>query len=447
MPMDDESLRRRLASLDRAQLLALVERLLTSEPGLVDVARLPLPGERAPFDASPLHARVTGILTSMGEDWEASYRAQFALDPVVAIADELVAAGALADARAAFRAIIDAILSLYLRVRDEESEIAHIVNDCVAGLGRTLDATEDTVLRERILRDVFHVFAWDRLQQGGYGMHVPARDILVAHTSAAERQMVLGWTLEARPHGATRSAVWGRRAAGELCLALHGEEAPWKVVEEVLAWSGMTRRYLQRLLSTGRHEEAVRVLAAAPDDVVAGAELLVSAGLEREAVEVVSTHRSLLDRDAWHLRRWLGRHGHDEQKLDELAHAIDRLHSNPTIGTWREVRAEATELGLWTRAAPRLLAAVDDGRARSQPVRARALAAVGRFDDALSVLETLADSARTSAGRDIARDAASTRPDIARPLLVAALRKLDGNKGPAARRKQEELIAELDALR
>ncbi|MCB9670812.1 MAG: hypothetical protein H6734_15130, partial [Alphaproteobacteria bacterium] len=135
-----------------------------------------------------------------------------------------------------------------------------------------------------------------------------------------------------------------------------------------------------------------------------------------------------------------------EWKLDELAYALAHLRSNPTIGTWREIRSEATQLGLWNMVALQLLPLVDDERGKSQPVRARALAAVGRFDDALSVLQTLADGTRTSAGRDIARDAASTRPDIARPLLEAALRKLEAKKGVAARQEREELIAEIAAL-
>ena len=88
--------------------LRLVERLIARHPDLADLAQLPLPGEVKRAEGAP----VTRILLTMGDD----NRAQ----------------GPLKDAQIVYRAVIDATLAVYERIRDEESEIADIVGNCAA---------------------------------------------------------------------------------------------------------------------------------------------------------------------------------------------------------------------------------------------------------------------------------------------------------------------------
>lgn len=445
-PTVTEPLRARLDALDRAQLIALVLRLVDASPDLADLVHLPLPGETRPLDTGPLSARVTTILRTMGDDWRASYRAQFELDPLVALAQERLDAGALDDARRAFRAIIDAILACYVEVRDEESEIANVVCDCLAGLGRVLDATSVPSQRAAILRDIFDVFAWDRIQHGGYGVSGPVEDLLVHHTSADEKAQVLAWIHAARPVGDPQRSGWGRRAAGELCLALMGDDPEPSAVATVLHWAGLTRRHIEHLLAAGRRDDAVLALVGASADLCGGADLLVEAGLRDEAVHALLSHPRLLDDEGRSIPAWLKRHGQDASGIEELAWQVSRFRRHPTIGEWDRIRARAEQLGLWAAAAPRLVGAVDDSRVAVQPVRARALAAVGRLDDAMRVWSTLNESAKVKCGLAIARDAACSRPEVARSLLRFAIDRLAGRTSRAVKAERERLEQELAAL-
>ncbi len=256
---------------------------MDASPDLADLVHLPLHGETQPLDTRPLSSRVTTVLRTMGDDWRASWRAQFDLDPLVAVAQERLTAGALDDARRAFRAIIDAILACYVEVRDEESEIANIVRDCVSGLGRVLHATTMPAERAQVLRDLFDVFAWDRILHGGYGMSEPVEELLVHHTTDDEKAQVLAWIYAARPAGDTQRSRWGRQAAGGLCLALMGDDAEPDAVATVLQWAGLTRRYLQQLLAAGRRDDAVLALASASEDLTGCADAWLD-GLESEEV-------------------------------------------------------------------------------------------------------------------------------------------------------------------
>lgn len=128
----------RLATLTRDQLVALAERLIARHPDLADLAQLPLPGEVQRADGASVRAHVTRILLTMGDDWRASTRAQYDLDPIVAMGDDYRGQGLLEDAQTVYRAVIDGTLPIYERIRDEESEIGNIVGNCVEGLGECI---------------------------------------------------------------------------------------------------------------------------------------------------------------------------------------------------------------------------------------------------------------------------------------------------------------------
>jgi hypothetical protein len=97
-----------------------------------------------------------------------------------------------------------------------------------------------------------------------------------------------------------------------------------------------------------------------------------------------------------------------------------------------------------TRAGTRHLQVREIGRSGSAPeLRACALAAVGRFDDALDVLATLSDSARSSASLAIAIEAGSKRPDVTRVLLREAVERLRRRHTRAAREQCAELERKL----
>ena len=246
----------RLATLNRDQLVALVERLVARHPDLADLAHLPLPGEAKRADGEGVRAHVTRILLTMGDDWRASSRAQYELFPIVAMADDYRNQGLLDDARIVYRAIIDAILAVYERIRDEESEIGGVVGDCIEGLGNCLDATSDSDLRTRLLRDAFEVYAWDTVAHGGYGMDGPPEKLLISRTTAPEKALVAGWIQAALtvPSGRPK---YGAQYAGKLMLQLVGDQQDATSRESTYRIAGMDVELVDLLLAQGRTDDAL----------------------------------------------------------------------------------------------------------------------------------------------------------------------------------------------
>ena len=166
----------RLAQLDRGQLVALVKRLVSRRPDLQELVLLPLPGERRPVAARHVAVAVARILDAMGDDWQASSRAEEELWPLLTIGDQRLEGGALADAQTVFVAVIQAVLPRYGQLYDHESEIAGIVDECVKGLGACLDRSPEPGQRYLLLRGIFAVYRWDALGQGAMGwIRLPAR--------------------------------------------------------------------------------------------------------------------------------------------------------------------------------------------------------------------------------------------------------------------------------
>ena len=121
--MSGSDLDRRLASLDRDQLVALVHRLLSRHPDLEDLVQLPLPGETMRADARHIRSQVTRILLAMGDDWQASIRARRDLWPLLAVGRQYLQRRTLGDACTLFATIATTILEHYEQLRDEASVI------------------------------------------------------------------------------------------------------------------------------------------------------------------------------------------------------------------------------------------------------------------------------------------------------------------------------------
>lgn len=445
--MPTPPLKTRLDTLDRDQLAALVERLVTRHPDLIDLVHIPLPGEKAPADPISVGAHVTRILMMMGNDWQASWRAQFNLFPIAAMGDDYRTQGLIEDARTVYRAIIDAILPMYEQIRDEESEIADVVGNCVEALGACLDATDDRELRNQILMDVFHVYRWDTVGNGGYGMDAPASKVLLANTTEAEKDAVASWLRDALSKASAHEDRYGHRQAGELILRLEGDRLNPATREDTYAQAGMHRERLELLLASGRNGEAIEVLRHANRDLISLAERLVAAGLGDMADDVMDQHPAVLDSNAGDLRKWLVKRGRIEPNaLDQLVRALDHFTYSPLVGTWHRLHAEAEKSGRWQQLLPRALAAVNNELSNAQPARARILAMAGRFAEAETVLARLAEGAWKSAALDVAAAAESTRPDLARVLYTRIGNNLRARGTKPARIELAEITKRLASL-
>jgi hypothetical protein len=275
----------------------------------------------------------------MGDDWRASSRAQYELFPIVAMADDYRNQGLLDDARIVYRAIIDAILAVYERIRDEESEIGGVVGDCIEGLGNCLDATSDSDLRTRLLRDAFEVYVWDTVAHGGYGMDGPPEKLLISRTTAPEKALVAGWIQAALtvPSGRPK---YGAQYAGKLMLQLVGDQQDATSRESTYRMAGMDVELVDLLLAQGRTDDALTVVRASGADVVRLADRLVAAGFAGPVAEIVNRHRAVLDYRSDSVRKWLALHGVAEPvALEELAWALHNFEQSGNVGHWDTLRS------------------------------------------------------------------------------------------------------------
>ncbi len=304
--MPGSDLDRRLASLDRAQLVALIHRLLSRFPDLEDLVQLPLPGETQPADARQIRVQVTRILLTMGDDWQASIRAQRDLLPLLAVGRQYLQRGARSDARTVFATIASTILEHYEQLRDEESELAGIVNDCVEGLGACLAESERGSEREALLGDVFAVYRWDALESGGYGMDTAPHDILLAQTTQEERRLLARWTRDALGRVTGEYALPRRRNGGRFVLDLVGSELGDAERESFYTEARLDRSLMSLLLSQERTREALELLGRCTSrDLAWMAEKLMGAGMRAEALELASHHPAVLEMGNHVLDQWM----------------------------------------------------------------------------------------------------------------------------------------------
>ena len=438
----------RLAELDRDQLAAVVRRLVRHDQDLEDLVHLPLPGERTRVDPRRIRDQVTRIVRGIGWDWRASSRAETELWPIVTTGEQLVEQGAWADARTVFGTTIGVILRHYDEFRDNESEIAGIVGECVDGLGSCLEqpdlSSEDRVA---LMDEVLSVWIWDSLEQGGYGMSDPARGVLLTHASPEERRRLAARVRASLPSTDADYGRARRQRGGRFVLELVGGELSVVEQEELFTDGSLDESLMDLLFDQGRPAEAIALLRRTPQrDAVKLAARLVDHGLAREADLALLEHPSLLDPDSWALRRWLAeREVPVPTDLEEVVGAVGRFRSSPTIGHYRKLRAHAEAIGHWPDVLHLVEAVKADARA-VRPVRARILAELGRVDEALAILAELTDSAWRSSASDVARSLETVDPTAAAELYRTLIAHLVDHDTKHSRQAAAEHQGRLDDL-
>jgi len=432
----------RLDELDRDQLEALVRRLLARAPELADLVYLPLPGEQEAVDGTRIASQVAGILLTMGDDWRASTRAERELWPLIELGTQYLEAGAVDDARVVFAAITDTILEYYESIRDEESEVAGIVDECVKGLGRCLEVAEGAEAREAVLRDAFAVYRWDALEHGGYGMDAAPRAVLLSQTTAEERTRVAGWVRQALSLVRGKHAPMRRQWAGRFLLALLPEPLSDDELERLYVEADMDNARLALLLAQGREDEAVALVrAATADSLIDLANGLVGAGLVEAAHDAVRSHAAALEPDQYAVRRWLvGQGVAMPANLDALVEALRWFRAKPDIGPYERLRAEAQTAGRWSQVLG-MIVGLDPDRKRLQPVRARIHAELGDVERALAELEGLSESGWKSAALAVALTFEGAHPTVSAGLYRRVIEGLEAH-GTKAARKQAAALRE-----
>ncbi len=437
----------RLAQLDRGQLVALVKRLVSRRPDLQELVLLPLPGERRPVAARHVAVAAARILDSMGDDWQASSRAEEELWPLLTIGDQRLECGALADARTVFVAVIQAVLPRYGQLYDYESEIAGIVDECVKGLGACLDRSPEPGQRYLLLRDIFAVYRWDALGQGGYGMDTIPCEILIGKTGTDERRAVAGWVREALSSVEVEPGRRRRQEGGRLVLKLIGSELDDAGRERIFTEASLDGPLIDLLLAQGREREAIELVRGADGDSLIGlATRLVEAGFETAAYAAVADNPAVLALSGDRVRGWLQERGVAlPANLDDLVRTMSGFQVRPSVGRYKMLRAEAEAADRW----PMVLALAGDIRPDLKGlthIRARVQADRGAVEQALAELGQLSGSTWKSAAADVARSIEDIDPAVAADLYRRLLDSLPAGRSKSARAKAAALSERLAAM-
>ena len=210
-----EPLKEMLQRLDRDMLITLIYQLLERAPELESLLELCVlsNAETTPAIApETIRRQVAQAFYSGGDEWDAGYTIAMNLDPILQIGAERLAKEDLRNALTVYATVARAILDDYETIRDEDGDVAMVVDECATGLGECLAVATDPARREEILAELFRIYSWD-LRYGGIGIGDGVPGIL-AQASPAERQLVAGWAKSALD----TNSSWARQSHGRFIL-------------------------------------------------------------------------------------------------------------------------------------------------------------------------------------------------------------------------------------
>jgi uncharacterized Zn finger protein len=399
-----------LAEKSREELLSLLTDILERQPELIDYveAALPVPtpvaatgqGTRPTLDRAQIAEQVRQAFAESDDDyddgsrygrydnWQEGRTADVAvLTRLRRSADDYAAAGRWADAQLVYAAIVEEATShddeAYY---EEEGEVLRVVEDCVAGLVRCLEAQVGLSpgdrlapnAREELLRSLYD--AWS------YGLDYSLRqadavpDLIIQHATKEERATVEGWLRGALGPGGTYGRPDVRREFVEFLLALReaGGADDETILEEYRA-AGLWDDVARRLLLLGRTGEALataRQWLSDTREALTFADSLLALGGEHidEALAFIEEQlRAVGDRpnqdygvrDGDAYLTWLGHqyglHGRPERALEM---AWRRFHASSNDQTYAAVQTAASLPGLpaelWPTKRRKLLLALEE---------------------------------------------------------------------------------------
>jgi hypothetical protein len=363
--LEVEELETALNRRSKAELVALIRRMVARYPDLETLLELPVVGETGappPVDADVIRRQARSAFQGLGyDDWGATYGIAQQLLELVEIGDDYAGRESWRDAATIYQTVAQEVLENYGMLHDEEGELYPVVNGCVAGLGECLQATSDPIQREGLLCALFDVYRWD-VDFGGIDMGYQAPGIILEQDTPEEKRCVAKWVREALPTGDSWSASYHRQRYGGFLLDLEEErllgddEAFLRVCRE----TGRLQDLVDRFLALGRVDEAVAEARGAGDyDLLRLADLFVSHG-HGDLVEQLIRGRAPESRDS-RLTVWLKERAQERGDLPEaLTQAKTLFWQRPTVTGYQELRNLAQPLERWGDLRAAILARLAD---------------------------------------------------------------------------------------
>jgi uncharacterized Zn finger protein len=371
--LEVEELETALNRRSKAELVVLIRRMVARCPDLETLLELPIvsgAGTPPPVDVEVIRRQASSAFHGIGYgDWGATYGIAQQLMELVEIGDDYAGRGGWRDAATIYQTVAQEVLEHYGMVQDEEGDLVGVVNGCIEGLGECLEATDDPIQREVLLRALFDVYRWD-VDFGGIDMGYPAPGIILDQATPEEKRRVARWVRDALPTGDDSwSANYRRQVYGGFLLGL---EEDWLDDEAFLRVCRETRRWhdlVDRLLALGRVDEAVGAAREVGDyDLLQLADLFVSHNhadlaerLVRERVQAGQARPEGPAQRDTRLTVWLKERAQARGDLAEaLALAETLFWQYPAVSGYQDLRDLARPLERWDELRAAILARLAD---------------------------------------------------------------------------------------
>jgi uncharacterized Zn finger protein len=337
----------------KAELIALIKKMLRRQPEM-EILLPTVSTHHATVDPRIYHRQVSAAFRNAGYEWGAVAELADELLSVKDIGDDFVQQQDYASAVVAYEALATGVIEHYNSYDDEAGELGSILNECVDELKECLaNVQDDRNLREKIMQVLFAIYKFD-VESGGIGIGEDVPDILVEDTTAEERQAIVGWVRDALSASGDRQ--WSSQIYGGFLLDLEADTLDDETFLRICRETGRTGDAVDRLLTLGRVDEAIREAEQAGDYyLMALADIFVQhghAGIAEHMIEErskTSQDTRLLD---WLKNRCLAR----DDKAAALQLAEKLFYKQfVTLAHYQEIRQIAQQVGRWEDLHPTLL--------------------------------------------------------------------------------------------
>src|SRR6266566_3393989 len=244
----------------------------------------------------------------------------------------------------------------------EEEGLAELVGECIESLGNCLaDEQADRTAREKSIEVLFDIYQRDLQAENSLNFAAKASDQLVKYTTPLERTTIAAWIHDVLTDEEEKATGSRRQAYGGFLLALEKDTLDDATYLQICRETGRTSELVDRLLTLGRVDEAVREAQQVDDNALHRlVDLFIQHG--QDAVAECLVRERITERPAVHFLEWLRGYYRDrDNHVAELEMTETLFRTEPSLRRYQELRGLATRLGRWETLRPEMVAYLEQG--------------------------------------------------------------------------------------
>jgi uncharacterized Zn finger protein len=386
-----EALEDALERREKAELIALIRRMVEQYPDLEDLLALPMPaGNTAPtaaVSAEAIRDQARQAFWGLGDEWGAAGAAAAALSRLVGLGDGYAASGDWRGAATVYGIVGQEAMGHFEAVDDSDGELGAVISQCAEGLRRCLEGVTEPIQREGILRACVDLY----IVAHPYGLADETPAWMADAASPEERRRVAGWIRARLADPQSDMSPYDRQELGGFLLDLIGPEIDDAAYLAICRETGRRADLIERLLVLGRRDEAAQIVRETGDDGFLRLVDLLRVHDPERAEELVRERVAVIgpDRQRAYARQsllsWLkGR----ARERGDLAGALDLAEGlfwpQPSLQGYDELKELHDGLGRWAAARPALLERLR--QARQYPLLTEIHLREGELEPALEMV-------------------------------------------------------------